>query len=1124
MTAQLELIRGEYELLQSKYTECQKRYETLLAEHPNAKSDELHSTFTGRLVSIIRELHGQQKYSDLDIVTEEQRIRGHRLVFVAHTDYFGDLEDVEEVQFPTSYAVTNIILKWMYSGVLEDQWGETFLLDVMKGAAIFRLSGLAKRCEEMLITRIDVENSIKLYQAAESLEFVSLRDACAKFIANSWSQFDAKHFQDVEANLLYRMLKSHSEYLVHSIVGLKRKDVLSLFLKENESQLTELLNTTSNENLFPLDVALNSNQFDVAEILCANGSDVNQLDSNGRSFISKAIESGNVQSCEFLVANGANVNYVNEETGETLIHDLAKSATVQQGISEFCMSNIDRFDLNTRDKHGRTPLLVAIEHKNQPIFNLILEQSNVDVNLPDNEGRTPLKEALFGCHDLEFALSMATKLVEQHGADVNYIDSNGNSYMHTAALHGNFAAVQFLAKQKFDINKKNKKGSTVLHCFLSSLSSGGKIDDKQMDILKVLLKSGADPTIIEDETGFSALHFAVQRNQLEVLSCLLETSDQRLPLNVLDQEGRSPLWCALIAGKFQAAKLLVDHGADVDEENDEQDVLLVRAIRLKRDDIVQFLLQNRANSTIKARDGSIPLHLAVEAGMTSTCDSLCRLGTDLNTPHPKTGLPAIWIALKQEDYGMSQVLISHGCDIEAWTMNADGVDETLLHRAIDERNEKAAIFLIKNGSDVNAVRKSLNENDPTQQTPLHLSVQWGLMEVAKALDENGRTAAHIAIIEQDQEVTELLLSHPNPSACFSVRDKWGQTPLSIAMKNRNNKAAELICKRIPQQLVQVNGNGENLLHVAIKANDFESVLFLLGLQIDVNIPVQNEIKSTPLHICAEFGSEIVMRNLLLAGAVVDTQNELGQTPMHVAAIHDRADLLEVLLNEPNGDPNIVDNEGNNAVHCSVLSGHIKTTQFLLLESEINPVKPLAETKYRSLVRRNHWNYGQKNIWESIHSHNLQAAELFQTIIECYPNFPLEATDIYGNTVFLLSFINGNAELCKLLLKYGVCLGAANHQGDSIFKISTPTKQLLFDLLNGLDREPKWTTDGEFCSECESKFTITMRRHHCRHCGRLICSKCSEQQIPILKYNLSKSVRVCQMCFTVLTMNTKEAYD
>ena len=85
------------------------------------------------------------------------------------------------------------------------------------------------------------------------------------------------------------------------------------------------------------------------------------------------------------------------------------------------------------------------------------------------------------------------------------------------------------------------------------------------------------------------------------------------------------------------------------------------------------------------------------------------------------------------------------------------------------------------------------------------------------------------------------------------------------------------------------------------------------------------------------------------------------------------------------------------------------------------------------------------------------------------------------------------------------------------------------LLDLLSAEPRWG-EGEVCEECQvsfdircgkggkdiffdwmkmedtqAKFGLTTRRHHCRHCGRLLCSKCSAKEMPIIKYNLSKQV-------------------
>ncbi|CAH1175861.1 unnamed protein product [Phaedon cochleariae] len=54
-----------------------------------------------------------------------------------------------------------------------------------------------------------------------------------------------------------------------------------------------------------------------------------------------------------------------------------------------------------------------------------------------------------------------------------------------------------------------------------------------------------------------------------------------------------------------------------------------------------------------------------------------------------------------------------------------------------------------------------------------------------------------------------------------------------------------------------------------------------------------------------------------------------------------------------------------------------------------------------------------------------------------------------------------------------------------------------------------------CAGCSVKFTVYERKHHCRNCGRVFCSKCSRFESEISRLRILKPVRVCQGCYAQL---------
>lgn len=75
------------------------------------------------------------------------------------------------------------------------------------------------------------------------------------------------------------------------------------------------------------------------------------------------------------------------------------------------------------------------------------------------------------------------------------------------------------------------------------------------------------------------------------------------------------------------------------------------------------------------------------------------------------------------------------------------------------------------------------------------------------------------------------------------------------------------------------------------------------------------------------------------------------------------------------------------------------------------------------------------------------------------------------------------------------------------------------LLSHLRAPPAWTADDEnsTCTLCDKSFSVSHRRHHCRHCGRLVCKACSPMKVFIPKFGITqKPVRVCSVCHSLLS--------
>jgi len=108
------------------------------------------------------------------------------------------------------------------------------------------------------------------------------------------------------------------------------------------------------------------------------------------------------------------------------------------------------------------------------------------------------------------------------------------------------------------------------------------------------------------------------------------------------------------------------------------------------------------------------------------------------------------------------------------------------------------------------------------------------------------------------------------------------------------------------------------------------------------------------------------------------------------------------------------------------------------------------------------------------------------------------------------------------LKADQILSQEEHQEhflDGRSGVESNTSEVSWEAVEDSETRPTlWVPDhaASSCMGCHTQFWFGRRKHHCRSCGRLFCSECSEQAVPIPAEQLYQPVRVCDQCFGHLT--------
>jgi ankyrin repeat protein/mRNA-degrading endonuclease RelE of RelBE toxin-antitoxin system len=164
----------------------------------------------------------------------------------------------------------------------------------------------------------------------------------------------------------------------------------------------------------------------------------------------------------------------------------------------------------------------------------------------------------------------------------------------------------------------------------------------------------------------------------------------------MNENGDTPLHIAVAHESLAMVKLLIEHDADMEAKNVQQNITPLFFACVPKDNyILEYMLDHGANVNARGPNGSTLLSMACYAGYPEKVTLLLNKGADVSLKDKK-GRTALHFACKYKSPQIVKILLTKGADI-----NAKSEGGTPLHFACFYRNDKVVQFLLQAGADFN---------------------------------------------------------------------------------------------------------------------------------------------------------------------------------------------------------------------------------------------------------------------------------------------------------------------------------------------------------------------------------------------------------------------------------------
>ena len=398
--------------------------------------------------------------------------------------------------------------------------------------------------------------------------------------------------------------------------------------------------------------------------------------------------------------------------------------------------------------------------------------------------------------------------VLKNGGETEFQDNMGRKPISYAATCKGPGPLKLLIKRKCNVNDRERAGFTpIIHACRT-----GRYEN-----VKLLLENGADPMLKPRPGQCMSIHFACMKdteNNLKILKLLLDKKPEMININGSGK--KTPLHFAVLYNCPKIVEFLVRKGAKINQGDKFARSPLLLSCKYGYSKITKYLIECGAN--IKKCDNSqnSPLHYACAFGNLECVKILLDYGADINCLNMWKNLP-IEIALLKNHYGIVKYLINNDkFSVDTHFGNGNTI---LLFYLLDIDNstfekikyiieEKKGSAKITNSNKMNAFHFLTHF---TYRAFLSTFIPYH--EKQKLTEEKHKNKYHPEYIEVLKKYIHFL----KENGCEQdLENNIGQTPLMLALKNKNFEFAEIMIETYKKDIdiKRLDNNGFNIFDYA----------------------------------------------------------------------------------------------------------------------------------------------------------------------------------------------------------------------------------------------------------------------------------------------------------------------